>query len=420
MTALSTKQLNTLQADIILIFGNLQPDVDAAYYDVKLNVLHELYFPGAQRVKDKDTKGVTLPLVAKENLPKIPKTLESNIACLLSTADEKFPLLTNEIILNDFVSVLKKDYEDIPAGTIVLQRTTNFAVLYFVVLNMRIEGDSARPVKQEVEIKEEKPDADVELRAFGRLDITAGSVVKFVATNLASGLVSAVGGAIANAILNEIFPPGVPSYFDEVYAEVSKIVGQRIQQNKIDEINAAISNVVHKLNNEYAPARAESDLNTDRDRKRLYALLQKYDQTFLTGPGGMLSTLQQKDNASPGFTVFIIGASIQLALIQEMANVDPFNGDEKTGWRPANQSSYGKPKTGTLAKTSKDFADFAETTLAAIIAARRKQIDTEKFSAYFKVPRKNKYAAFKPSFWARIVDNGVATKGHKTKRSKTR
>ncbi len=409
MKALSTKKLNNLSPEIMLIFGKLQSETPQEYFDVKLNVLNEFYFPGAERVREKAPKGVKLKLVAQKNLPKIPKAIQKNIECLLETVDANFPLLTNEIIMNDFVSVLKEDFEEIPAGTVVLERTTNFAVLYFVVLNLRIEGDSAKPIAQEVEIEEEEREAVTELFAVSSEDITAGGVVKFIASNFASGMVSAVGGAIVNAILDEIFPPGVPSYFDEVYAEISKIVGQRIQQSKIDSINGAINNVVQKVNNEYLPAREQSNLKKEKDRKRLFNLLQKYDQTFLSGPGGMLGTLQQKDNAHAGFSVFMIGASLQLSLLQEMANVDPYNGNEKEGWKPANKSSYGKPKTGTLAKTAKDFADFADKTLKEIVAKRRKQIDTEKFAAYFKVRRKSKYAAFQPSHWARIVDNGVAT-----------
>lgn len=409
MPTLSQKKLNNLAPEIELIFGKLQPKIPTDYYKIKFNVLHEFYFPGVTRELE-DPKGVKLKLITEKNLPKVPKALKENIDCLINTINDKFPLLPNEIVKNDFVTALKEDFAHLVAGTVVVERTTNFATLYFIVANLRIDGDSARPIEQDVVVEENQP----ELMAMGfedaSFDWSVKGITLFVGEKVATTVATKIGGAIASAILAEFFPPGAPDYFDDVYKQITKIVGQKIQQNKIDAINGAINNVVQKINNEYVPARNQSNLTKEKDRRRLFNLLQKYDQTFLSGPGGMLGTLQQKDNAQPGFPVFVLGAGIQLAIIQEMANVDPYNGDEKKGWKAATQSSYGKPKTGTLAKTSVAFADFADKTFDKIIKARRKQVTVEIVGIFGKHPGKwykKKFSGLRTTYWARIMDDGV-------------
>jgi hypothetical protein len=410
MPALSQKKLDNAAPEIELIFGKLQPNAPKEYYDVKLNVLHELYLPGTVREKEK-LMGIKLNLLSKNEFPQIPKVLANNAQCLIATVDEQFPLLPTELVVEDFITALADEFDHLPKNTIVLERTTNFATLYFVVANMKIEGDSARPIEQDIKFAEEEPKI---LTAMGfedaKFDWSVKGISLFVGEKIATTVATKIGGAIASAILAEFFPPGAPDYFDEVYKKITQIVGQKIQQNNIDSINGAINNVVQKINNEYVPARQQSDISKEKDRKRLFNLLQKYDQTFLSGPGGMLGTLQLKDNAQPGFPVFILGASIQLAIIQEMANVDPFNGSEKDGWKESTQSSYGKPKTGTLAKTAKEFSDFADKTFDKIIAARRAQVTVQKIWIFGKHPGKwykKKFSGLRSTHWGRIMDNGV-------------
>lgn len=408
MTKLSTKKLSAINADIVLIFGKLQPNTPKEYYHVKLNVIQQRHLAGHIPLSGEKIKGASLELAKKKNLPST-KKIQDNINCLRTRLNNEYPLLPPEVVSEDFVTVLLEEFNGIPAKTVVLRRTTSFATLYFVILNMAIDDDN-NLITQTVENTNNTPPLLSEEKIILFSGSGKTSIASFIGKELASGILGAVGGALANALLDAIFPPEIPAYFDEVYKHIAKIVHEEIQQSKIDSISGAITNVVKKINNEYTPARAERDLTKEKDRIYLYNLLQKYDQTFLSGAGGMLGTLQQKGNANAGFTVFILGASIQLSLIQEMANVDPMNGSEKKGWKTALESSYGKPKTGTLAKTAKDFVTFGEKTYKNVLKARRESITAEKYSELVNETKwGSRFPSWKRHFYVRVNDNGVAT-----------
>lgn len=392
-------------AQISVLFGPLQPGVPQSYYAAKMGVLTQFYFPGTPIADAGSVTPAVLKLTPKENLPAVTKPLQKNIDCLLETADDDFPLLPNEYVTSDFVTTLADAVNDIPAGTVVLERITNYATLYYVVLNTKMEGKT--PVWQELHLGGHE-----ELHAHMALGAGDGktSLPLTIAKGIGMGMVSTVGGFIATSILEAIFPPGVPDYFDEVYKEITKIVDQKVDQSRIDSINGAISNLVDKLANEYKPAKDISNLKLEKDRRRLYELLQKYDQTFLSGPGGMLGSLQQDQIAKPGFAVFMLGAAIQLAIFQEIANIDPYNGDEKNGWKSPLQSSYGLPKTGSIAKMAKNYADFATKTWTKIANDRKNQVKAEKFEKRLQPKKHNKYATMLGvDYYVRVNDNGAAT-----------
>lgn len=395
------------KADIILMFGPLQNGVSEDYYKIKMGVWMQAYFPGIPLTDTELVKTAQLTLTGKENLPPVTKVLQKNIDCLLETADDLFPFLPNEYIVEDFVTTLVNPEEEIPAGTVVLQRITNFATLYYVVKNVRMEGSQA--MMQTVHFEQE-----IELQLQSSNDLNVGEWISSLPLKLAkgigSGMVSGLGGFIAKAILESIFPPGVPNYFDQVYKEMTRIVNQKIDQNLISTINGAISNLIDKLANEYKPAKEVSNLNSKEDRRRLYELLQKYDQTFLSGPGGMLGTLQQDDISKAGFSVFMLGAALQLSIFQEMANIDPFNGNEKDGWKSPLQSSYGLPKTGSVARMAKNYAESATKIWGKVVEARKELVKPERFEKRLQKRGKNKYATLlNVYYYVRVQDDGAAT-----------
>lgn len=408
MTKLSPKKLSTINADIRLIFGELQPETPTEYYHTKLNAIHQRHLAGHPPVESEE-KGIKLKLVKSKDLPAIPKGLQKNIECLRSILNNDFPLLPAEVVREDIVTLLAKEYGQIPVNTVVIQRNTNLATLYFILENIAVDKEY-KPILQTIDLPLQAPQPLTQGQAILFAGTGAKSIAATIGKELASGILGAIGGAIADAILDAIFPPETPAYFDEVYKHIAKIVHQEIQQSKIDEVSAAITNVVKKINNEYTPARKERDLTKEKDRKYLFNLLQKYDQTFLSGSGGMLGTLQQENNANAGFTVFLLGASIQLAIYQEMANVDPMNGDEKKGWKSPLKSSYGKPKTGTVAKTAKDFVVFGDKTYKAVLKARKNSITAEKYSELVNETKwGSRFPSWKRHYYVRVNDNGVAT-----------
>ncbi len=79
------------------------------------------------------------------------------------------------------------------------------------------------------------------------------------ADTLFKTLISKLAGAVFDKLFDKVFPPGgsVPSYFGEVYKEMSALTGQVIQKDEITKINGQLTNVTDKLRNEYIPRKAQ-------------------------------------------------------------------------------------------------------------------------------------------------------------------
>ena len=318
------------------------------------------------------------------------KIVDRFVKCLGDRITESYPLVEGETIEKEFATYLAEPLLNFSAGTAVIKRTTNMAEINYIISNVMVDerGDLLG-----AEVRMRVPRA---LKAEGSESFAAK-----MGTAVLTGMASAIGGAIANYIIGQIFPPDVPSYFDKVYERMTSIVGQALERDKIDSINGALNTITNRLRDEYAKAKEESNLELELDRKNLFDLLQKYDATFISGPGGMLGTLQLERYSLAGFAAFLLGASLQLALFQEMANVVLQKKDGK--WLKPDVTSYGKPKTGTLAVTAKQFAEFVDKTWPKVIEARLKVINIETYEANKRVVPGDVYW----ELWGRINDNGT-------------
>lgn len=307
----------------------------------------------------------------------------ARIACALHAVERETPLLKGETLEQDEFTYLTAPYNGAPARTAVLRRQTNYGELLYVFSGVTVDPSGRLLFQEPASLwgtaTPRRPVA-ASLMLFSAdglgsgLGAGAGSIATTIAKGIASGMLSTIGGAIAGGILDQIFPPGVPSYFDEVYDQIKRIVGAELQQQTIDQINGAINNIKAGLATEYKPAREGKDLNEPDDRQFLFNLLQKYETTYLSGPGGMLGTLMGDKYAKPGFGAFLLGAGLHLSLYQEMANVDPSNKASGRGYRSPLESSYGRPDTGTVAVTAKRYAEFAEKVWPQLLADRAAKI----------------------------------------------
>lgn len=318
---------------------------------------------------------------------------QMRIACALRSVDTETPLLNGEVIERDTFTFLTKPFNGCPERTAVLQRTTNYGVLLYLFDRVTVDPDGRlmleahSPDFQHARYPELRTDASsIAMSALPELQLFAKPLGESLATSFAKGLatklLSSVGGVIASSIaggiLDALFPPGVPSYFDEVYAQIEKIVDAGLQQSTIELVNGAINSIDSHLVTEYGPARLGKDLKRLEDRVFLFTLLQKYESTYLTGPGGMLGTLMQDRYAKPGLGVFLFGASLHLALYQEMANVDPSNRDGSGEFRSPLESSYGLPGTGTVAATASKYAEFVDKVWPLLVKDRSAKIQLKK------------------------------------------
>jgi hypothetical protein len=350
--------------------------------------------PSGANDESADEAPPTVSIAAPDALPKLHaqqrEIIDRFVQCALSYIEKDYPLLEGESVEQDFASFLIEPFHRIPVSTAVIKRTTNMAELYYIITNVLVDenGDLYRV----------DPSAHPRLKA-AKFD--AKSLATKAAGKLVGSLASAIGGAIGSFIFDSLFPPGVPDYFDEVYQEISKLIGQGLQQNNITTINGAINSIKDHIVTEYEPARKRANLENKTDRKQLFDLLQKYDTTFISGPSGMLGTLQSEQYSLAGFGVFLLGASLQLSLFQEMANV-AVQTDNHGKWLKPNQTSYGLPGTGTVASTARNFASYAERTWPRVLEARVKGVDIVTFEANKHVVSGDVYW----ELWGAINDHG--------------
>lgn len=193
------------------------------------------------------------------------------------------------------------------------------------------------------------------LRVFSASTIQ--STATDVAKKLGSALVGKLGTQIGALIFDAIFPPGVPSYFDEVYDEIKKIVKEALAANTIDEINGRINGTQAWVENSYAPRKSSSNPPSRQD---LYNDVTPYVNLMYTEA---VQTLMLPRYAKAGLTVFMVAAGVHLALFQEQALVDPNQTD------PENSSF-----ATTVKINAKIYHDHVIKTYNEIVDTRKKQV----------------------------------------------
>jgi hypothetical protein len=391
------RDIVNLNPDVIACVGDVRNSATPNYQQEKLLLSMKTQYP-ERELSPYDIQAASVPasgvaIAPEDKLPPLHaqqrEAIDRFVQCALGKIEKNYPLLSGESVEKDYASFLTEPFLKFPAGTAVIKRSTNMADLYYVITNVQVDerGDLLRT---------EPPGR---MPRAGSLD--GESLPAKLAMSVVTGMASAVGGAIANFIIGQIFPPGVPSYFDQVYQRMSELIGQGLQQDKIESVNGAINTIKDHVQDEYSVARRQSNLEDDGDRAMLFNLLQKYDSGFISGPGGMLGTLQLERNEQAGFAVFLLGASLQLALFQEMANVAPQKKDGK--WLKPLETSYGKPQTGTVAVTAQKFATYADRVWPKVIESRIKNIRAVEYEA-------NKHVVSGDVYWelhGKIDDNGT-------------
>jgi hypothetical protein len=334
-----------------------------------------------------------LPMAQAAEHPQMAATtereLEVAMRCARRQIDAMVPLLAGEEVDTDFFTYLREAWEDCPAGTVVLQRRTNFATQLFVLTNVRIDPRSAMlhlsaPQPEAGQSGEDVVESRVLLGASPVTQSIAAELAKKIAEQLAKNafkgaigqlaggvIAGGLAGAIINGVFDLLFPDKGESVFDTYFKGLQEIVRQELSASVISQIGGTITSLRDELENRYGPRRLTCDLSTPADRKDLFKQLSGYESAFYLGSGGMLGTLQQEDYQLAGFPVFLLGAGMHLMILQEMANIDP--GNKAADFNPL-KSSYGLPQIGTVAKFAKKYADFADAVWPKIQEKRRSHV----------------------------------------------
>jgi len=235
---------------------NLTPDIFAYVGSVKENAATDYQEKKFERVSqkgDSDTShreatngdqealvetDQTIAIAAADAIPSLHaqqrEIVDRFVQCALNYIEKDYPLLEGETVESDHASFLTEPFSRFPASTAVIKRTTNMAETYYLIGNVLVDdkGDLYRCGI-----------ASAPQVAPRKLKLNAKSLATTAASKLVGSLAGAIGGAIGSYIFDSLFPPGVPSYFDEVYKEISRLINQGLQENNITTINGAINSV---------------------------------------------------------------------------------------------------------------------------------------------------------------------------------
>ena len=221
--------------------------------------------------------------------------------------------------------------------------------------------------------------------------INRSSLLTDLAKSLATGLVSGVAGKIGVLIFNEIFPPGIPSYFDEVYIQIQQIVNKELTQSTIDEINGQINGMTNWVSVTYTNAKESGMTN-----QQLTDLMQPREPQIAIQ---LVGVLMEQRYAEPGICVFMIGAGMHLSILQELALVDP-------NFAP-NSSPYAK----SVQDYATTYSDFAKKTTNSIINTRGGKIQAKSewynngYAFYNFYWFEDAQTGYKSQDWTNIVDS---------------
>jgi hypothetical protein len=186
-------------------------------------------------------------------------------------------------------------------------------------------------------------------------DVTTSEIAKLLAEALIGEVVPPPFGAL---IMGVIFPSGgLPSYFDQVYAEITKFVKQEVTADTIATIDGKVNGTQQYVRDTYTPLKNDPQ----RTAQQKFNAITPYVNDLYQN---VVATLQQSLFAQPGFSVFLVGAGVHLALIQEQAFTDPDHQADPS------KSPYAQ----AVSKNAQGYVSYATTTWANVAQARRNNI----------------------------------------------
>lgn len=259
-----------------------------------------------------------IPLQPKDQWPALPENemriVHYRMHRLIMAINRSYPLLEGEVIQDDgyLASYLAKDYADYPAGTVVVRRQTSFGEIYFM--------DSSFSIREQQIQGNSNPEVG-SLLAQPNLELAEDFSWGGLAIDIAKSLASAIAGKIGSSIFDTYFPPGVPPYFDQVYAQFEKIINKSIAENKRKEMSAAVLSIQDGMR---TYNRIKADPPKHAESQRILSDLWNESRQL---------TNNIKEFNEVGLGLFAVAGGLHLAILQERALTDPDHTDpNKSPW----------------------------------------------------------------------------------------
>ncbi|WP_299852097.1 hypothetical protein [uncultured Roseovarius sp.] len=246
--------------------------------------------------------GGTLPLAAEADIPELSGALQRQVdarkTCALDHLEEEAQLAAGETVEHELFTYLTADHGAYPSGTPILHRVTNMAELFYAFPNLVVDAQAV--ALSEVPIQDPAPCQAVAVGLQSGPD-----PVSDLAKQLGIALLEKLGAMAFGAV----FPPQPPSYFQQVYAELKKIVRQELTEQNIALISGAVNGTGTWFKYEYVEIKEGGEKPAE-----LLRLLRTQSMDLHR----QISTLLEEKFRMPGLQVFLVAGAVHLALRQEM------------------------------------------------------------------------------------------------------
>jgi len=273
-----------------------------------------------------DSRADIIIALAKNNdLPKIPIASRDTVTALVSgKLQEKYDIRTKcfydhcdlasdfflvngEEITSERFTYLERSFRGHPKGTPAFVRETNFAEYCIFAMGYVVLDAQTRDASTTDLIRKEKVDL-LSLRVKQTNSPT--NIYKFLGEGVANGFLGCFGALIFNGI----FGNDTENVIAAVYTEIGKIVHEEITETVIHELNGQILGIESWVRNTYSNVQ---DQWTYEQKNEEILAMEKDLCKDVMGP------LTEGNFQKAGICVFLTGAGMHLALVQELALQDP-------------------------------------------------------------------------------------------------
>jgi hypothetical protein len=287
------------------------------------------------------------------------RILKRQRAWFLKQVEQRFPLLDGEHVERngDFVSYLTRAHAGYPKGTVVLRRTTNRSVVYYIMREAQ-----ARPGRHCVVLVPHAPLGRERGRQLAAEPNMSGAA-RTMADGLA-GLLPAPLNVIGASLVALVWPSGAEAATDwtRVYSTMQTILKNGLAAHDVSEAAIKVKGFVAFLHDEYAALKADPKSTPDQ----ILGALRDYDKPFFMEIVNVFMHDEKPDLdvASASLANFMLGANLHIGLNQERALFDPNHPDDHK------ESGYAR----TAANLAKTYATYARAAAPNVKKLRMDQI----------------------------------------------
>jgi len=268
---------------------------------------------------------VIIALAKNNDLPKIPLASRDTVTALVSGGlQEKYDtrtkcfydncdlareffLIKGEEITSERFTYLEHSFRGHPKGTPAFVRETNYGewcilAMGYVVLDAQTRSASCKDL-----IQEQK----VDLLSLGFKQTNSPlTIFKYLGEGVAGGFLGCFGAMIFNGI----FGNDTDNVIAAVYTEIGKIVHEEITDTIIHQLNGQIIGIESWVRNTYS--NVQDQWTYEKKNEEILAVEKDLCKDVM-GP------LTEGNFQKAGICVFLTGAGMHLALVQELALQDP-------------------------------------------------------------------------------------------------